>query len=157
MAYYDALIAAWNSTVQPPSGVTGTGLSSTMTTAQKLVAIDGWTISGVIPTTLYVSGAQLANCTVWTEFNALTAQQQDNWLGLLQIQGQLLGGSANVSLLTDGMAIIYFSSTTTTRANFMALAAAAVTPWWQASTANGGGGLSSPVSGSDLVAAGNLT
>ena len=45
MAYYDTLIAAWNSTTLP-AGVTGTPLSASMTTAQKLAAINSWTVVG---------------------------------------------------------------------------------------------------------------
>jgi len=160
MSDYAALIAAWNSTIQPPAGVTGTGLSTSMTTAQKLAALDSWTITGVIPTTIMTSGAAIVNCIEWSEFNALTAAQQTNILQLCAIAGSadvLLAGSTNAALLTDGMVVAYFSSTTITRANMIALAQASVTPWWRASTANGGGGLSSPVSGSDLVAAGGLT
>lgn len=115
-----------------------------MTTAEKLADLDAWTISGVIPTSIQISGAAIANAVAWSEFNALTAQQQDNLLGLFQIDGLLLGGSTNVSLLSDGMMISYFSSTTTTRANLTALAQAQVTPWWQAN------GYTSPISLTDL-------
>jgi hypothetical protein len=48
MAFYDALIAAWNNATQPPAGVTGTGLTAQMTTAQKLDAINGWTVAGTV-------------------------------------------------------------------------------------------------------------
>lgn len=46
MAYYTALQTAWNSVTQPPTGVTGTALSSGMTTAQKLAAVNAWTVVG---------------------------------------------------------------------------------------------------------------
>ena len=46
MGDYGALIAAWNSATQPPTGVTGTALTSGMTTAQKLAAVNGWTVPG---------------------------------------------------------------------------------------------------------------
>ena len=151
-AYYAPLIAAWNSTIQPPSSaITGVGLTSTMTTAQKLGFFDSWFFTGVIPASLNVSGAQLANCTVYSEFTALSSAQQAQWLALCAIGGSaslLLGGSTNTTLLTDGMAIAFFSSTTTTRANFTNLAQAAQTPWWQQN------GYGSPISLTDLSMAG---
>lgn len=157
---FAALTAAWNSTQQPPSGVTGTGLTSTMTTSQKLGFINGWTITGVVPASLFTTGAAIANCIVWSEFNALSSAAQTNLLLLCAIAGGnplLAGGSTNAALLVDGMMLANFSSVSVTRANLTALAQAQQTPWWQVSTAQGGGGLNSPVSGSDLVAAGNLT
>lgn len=46
MPYYTALQSAWNGTTQPPTGVTGTGLTAGMTTAQKLAAVNAWTVAG---------------------------------------------------------------------------------------------------------------
>ena len=46
MGYYDALVAAWNGATQPAAGVTGTALTQGMTTAQKLGAVNGWTVPG---------------------------------------------------------------------------------------------------------------
>jgi hypothetical protein len=132
MAYYDAFIAAWNSVTQPPAGVTGTGLTAQMTTAQKLAALDAWTITGSIPTTLYVTGVQLLNCINWTEFNALTAQQQSNLLLLCAVPGLHLGGSANTAFITDGMILAYFNVAGPTVAALTALAQGTVQPWWQA-------------------------
>lgn len=155
MAYYTALISAWN-TGTVPAGVSGTPLTG-LTTANKLVAINGWTITGTVPTSFYVNGAQVANCINWTEFNALTATQQQNLLALLAIPGSLLGGSANTSFLVDGMILAYFNVAGPTVAALTALAKGVVTPWWQVLVANGGGGLASPVNANDLAAAGGLT
>ncbi|MFZ1109847.1 MAG: hypothetical protein WAN43_16050 [Rhodomicrobium sp.] len=110
MAYYTALITAWNGATQPPAGVTGTGLTGAMTTAQKLAAVNAWTITGAVPTSFYVTGAQIANCINWTEFAALTAAQQQNLLLLCIQDGQLLGGSANTAHLAAGMILAYFTN-----------------------------------------------
>ena len=144
MAYYDALIAKW-ATLTPG------------TTAQKLAQINALTVTGVVPTTLYVTGDKIANCINYAEFKALTATQQSNVLALCRINGQLLGGSSNTAFLVDGMIIDYFPLAGPTIAALTALAQGAVTPWWQAAVAQGGGGLSSPVSQADLTAAGGLT
>jgi hypothetical protein len=149
MAYYDALVSAWNSTAQPPStAITGVGLTSTMATTDKLTDLNAWTVTGSVPTSLQVSATQLANCVVYSEFKALTAQQQNNLMGLLHIPGNLSGGSTNVALLPDGMFLDYFSSTTTTFANLVALAKAASQPWWQYAGYNG------PFNMNDINAAG---
>jgi hypothetical protein len=108
MSYYTALINAWNSATQPPSGVTGTGLTG-LTTAQKLVAINGWTVTGTIPTTFYTTGSAVLNCINITEFNNLTAAQQSNLLALCNNPGQLLSGSGQTANLTAGMIISYFT------------------------------------------------
>lgn len=150
MAYYTALITAWNGATQPPTGVTGTGLTG-LTTAQKISAINGWTLTGTVPTTMTVTGAQVLNCVVWSEFAALTATQQSNFLMLCSTAGALLGGSANVTKILPGMIVAFFGGGSATVANLTALAAATVTPWWQAST---GGNLTGPISQADATAAG---
>ena len=139
MAYYDALISKW-ATLTPG------------TTAQKLAQINSLTVAGSIPTTIYVTGAQVANCINWTEFAALTSQQQSNLLALCANEGPLLGGSANTSRLLVGMLLAYFNVAGATIANLTAMAQAL--PWWQATVAQGGGGLSSPVNLNDVTAAG---
>ena len=150
MSYYTALTVAWNSSTQPPAGVTGVGLTSTMSTATKLAEVNAWAITGVIPSSMYATGSQLANCINWSEFNAKTATQQANLLALCNNPGQLLGGSANVSLLTAGMFVAVFGSSSVTIANLTALAQASVTPW---TAANG----YSVLNNQDLIAAGGLT
>ena len=154
MAYYDALIAAWNSVTQPPTGVTGTALTSGMSTPQKIAAVNGWTVTGAIPSVIYVSGAQLLNCINWTEFAALTATQQANLLALCQVPGQLLGGSGNTAFIVDGMFLAYFSHSGATIIALTALATSMAQPWWQVAVASGGGGLNNPVTAADCAAAG---
>ncbi len=153
MAYYTALIAAWNNVTQPPPGVTGTGLTGGMTTAQKIDAVNGWTVTGAIPTSVFFSGPQLLNSINYAEFKALTSAQQQNILLLCSASptGGLLGGSANTSLLPVGMIIDYFPLAGVTIANLTALAKGFTQPWWQAAT---GGALNGPVSLSDTTAAG---
>jgi len=140
---YDALITLW-------ATLTGT-------TDAKLAIVNAKVVTGVIPSTFYVAGADVLNAIDWTEFNALATTKQLNILTMCACPGPLLGGSANTTHLVPGMIIANFTSNGTTMAGLIALAKAATTPWWQASVANGGGGLSSPVSGNDLVAAGGLT
>ena len=144
MAYYTALISKWG-TLAPD------------TTANKLIAINALTVTGAVPTTLYVTGAQLLNCINWTEFAALTTAQQQNLLSLCAVPGPLLGGSSNTSFVVDGMVLAYFNVAGATVAALTALAKGTMTPWWQATVAQGGGGLSSPVGLPDLAAAGGLT
>ena len=71
MAYYDALVSAWN-TGTVPTGVVGTALTS-QTTAQKLININNWTVTSTIPASYTITGAQIASCIKWSEFAALTA------------------------------------------------------------------------------------
>lgn len=149
MAYYTALINAWNAGTVP-SGYTGTALSGT--TAQKLVQINGWTKTGTVPTSFFTTGAALLNCINWTEFNALTAAQQLNLLTLCAAPGSLLGGSGQTSHITAGMFLAYFTNVSgPTIIALTALAQAAVTNWWADN------GYSSPFNTTDLVAAGGLT
>ena len=149
MAYYTALITAWDGATQPPTGVTGTALTGGMTTAQKLAAVNGWTVTGSVPTSFYVTGNQLANCINWTEFAALTAAQQQNLLLLCIIPGQLLGGSGNTTFLVDGMILAYFTNKSgPTITALTALAEAAVTPWWAAN------GYPGPFNAADAAEAG---
>lgn len=150
MAYYDALIAAWNGATQPPAGVTGTGLSAGDTTPQKIAKVNAWTQTGAVPTSFFVTGAQLLNCINYPEFKALTDAQQKGLLGLFQVQGNLLGGSGNTAFMVDGMILDYFTNHTgPTVIALTALAQGTVTPWWQT-----GAGLSSPVSLADTQNAG---
>lgn len=151
MAYYSALIAAWNGATQPPAGVTGAALTGGMSTAQKIAAVNAWTIAGSVPTSFYVTGVQLLNCINWAEFNALTAQQQSNLLALCSTPGQILGGSGNAGLIASGMFLAYFSHTGPTILALTALAEATSQPWV---TSPSGAGLSGPVSLSDTSVAG---
>jgi hypothetical protein len=148
MSYYTNLINAWNSATQPPTGVTGTPLTG-LTTANKIIAVNGWTITGTVPTVLSVTGTQLLNCINYAEFKALTATQQANLLALCNSPGLLIGGSANTAQMADGMILDYFTNHSgPTILALTALAQAAVTPWWQAN------GYSGPISQPDVTAAG---
>lgn len=131
MSYYTALITAWNGATQPPTGVTGTALTG-LTTANKLAAVNGWTVTGSVPTSIMVSGSQIANCIDKTEFIGLTAQKQSNILALCNSPGLLLGGSANTGHLLVGLLLDAFSAGGATIAALTALATSSVQPWWQA-------------------------
>lgn len=148
MAYYDLLISAWNNPTQPPPGVTGTGLTAGMPTATKLANVNAWTVTGAIPTTIYVTGDQVFNCVNYTEFKALTAAQQSNLLMMLNTPGLLLGGSGNTTHLLVGMILDVFTVGGATIAALTALAKAATQPWWQAN------GYPRPFDMGDVAAAG---
>jgi len=142
VAYYTALINEWAAV---------TSANPAWTTQQKLNYINSLTVSGLIPTTLSVTGNQILNCINWTEFSALTAAQQSNILSLCNVQGNLLGGSANASFMVDGMILGYFTNHTgPTITALSALAQATVQPWYIAN------GYSSAFNNNDLVAAGGL-
>lgn len=134
MAYYDALIAKW-ATLTPG------------TTAQKLAQLNAVTVTGSVPTSFNITGDQLLNCINWSEFAALSAQQQSNMLSICKA-GTLLGGSANTSRMAPGAVIAYFPGGGSTITALTALAQAAVQPWWQAN------GYSSPIGPGDLAVAG---
>ena len=89
MAYYDALIAAWNSTTQPPSGVTGQPLLAGDTTAQKCTKVNGWTMAGpAIP--MVVRATIIYNLIVISEYTALSAANQtiiNNLLAMGDLDG----------------------------------------------------------------------
>jgi hypothetical protein len=76
MAYYDALIAAWNSATQPPSGVTGQPLLVGDTTQQKCTKVNGWTMAVSVPAGPIVPAWQLYDAIAVTEYDALTAGSQ---------------------------------------------------------------------------------
>lgn len=153
MAYYDNLIAAWNSATQPPTGVTGAPLTPTMPPPQRVATINAWTITGAIPATIFVTADQVFNCIDFGEFNALTQVKQTNVLAMLAVNGQLLGGSANVSHLLPGMLVNYFPPGGVTITALTALAKSATQSWAQV---NGYpySGLTGLLNGNDLVAAG---
>jgi hypothetical protein len=151
MAYYTALINAWNGATQPPTGVTGTGLTGGMTTAQKLAAVNAWTVVGAVPTTIYVTGVQVANCINWAELAALTDAQRKDVLLLCLQDGLLISGSAQLTHLLPGMLLAYFSVSGPTITTLTALAAATPQPWWQYA------GYPSAFNANDLAAAGGLT
>lgn len=149
--YYTALINVWSTTTLP-ANTSGTPLSGAMTTAQKLAAVNGWIVTGVVPTSISITGVQLANCINWTEFAALTPAQQQNLLLLCLQTGSLLGGTANTTHLLVGMILAYFTNASgPTILALTALAQGAMQPWWQAN------GYASPFNTNDLASAGGLT
>jgi hypothetical protein len=143
-----------SATVTGLAGVVGQSLNG-LTTAQKIAAVNGWTVTGTIPTNFTVSGAQLWNCINWTELAALTDPQRKDVIGMCAIPGGLLGGATNVTFATAGMIVAYFTNASgPTRLALVQLANAQVQPWWATPVANGGGGLNGTVSLSDTIPAG---
>lgn len=149
MAYYTALISAWN-TGTVPVGVVGTALTG-QTTAQKIININGWTLTSTIPAAYTITGMQIASCIKWSEIAALTVDQRREVLTLCTITSLSVGSSAaEIALLADGMIIAYFPPGGATITALSALAPAAQA--WV--TASAGGGLNGPVSLADTQAAG---
>ncbi len=130
MAYYDALIAAWNGATQPPAGATGTPITGGMTTQQKLDAVNGWTVAGpatqmIIPTYIIYNAIDPA------EFLSLSAGNQQLVRDILSM------GTVDVSVGTSvrNRLLALFGVATTTRANLVAKAKdydATPVPWWKA-------------------------
>lgn len=141
MAYYDTLIAAWNSTTQPPAGVSGAALTAGMTTAQKLATVNAWTVVSTI-NPLILRGSQIYNAIVPSEFQTLTAAQQQL---VRDVFG--LGDQIDVSAGTNVRTVLLsaFGAGTQTRANLAALATGSPISWCQANgyplAQTGGGGL----------------
>lgn len=121
------------------------------TTTAKLTQLNAMTITGSVPTTMMTTTDAVLNCVVWSEFAALTAVQQTNFLMLCTNPGKLLGGSANLTRILPGMIVAYFGGGSGTVTNLSALAAATVQPWWQSN------GFSQPIGTADLTLAGGLT
>ena len=135
MAYYDALIAKWPS-------VTGAD------TATKLANLNAMTVTGSVPTVFSVSGAQIYNCLVPSEWLALTAAQQQNVRDIFGLGDNIPAGTGTT---VQTVLLSIFAAGSGTRANLVALAQATSQPWWQA---NGYPGI---FNNNDLIAAGNLT
>jgi hypothetical protein len=146
MAYYTALINAWNAAPSPPSGVTGTGLTGSMTTDQKLVAFSGWTVVGpAVP--MIIPTYQIYNVMVRAEFDALTAPFQQSMRDILNMG--TVDGSSGTQIRARIIQI--FPSGTVTFTNLSNLAKqydSPQIPWWQ------GNGYPAPINGQDLVNAG---
>lgn len=145
---YTNLINAWNSVTQPPTGVTGTGLTG-LTTANKLVAINGWTVPASAQKAVLTPSA-IINAIVPADLAALTTAQVT--LLSLCLQGSTVDASVGTTVRAAIQAI--FAGKTTTLNQLGALVAPFDSPtqlWW---VANGYTGAISP---SDLTAAGGLT
>lgn len=155
MAYYDALITAWNNASKAtgatlPAGVTGSLLTG-LTTAQKVTAINGWTM--VTPQKAILTPSGILNAIVPADLAGLTTAQVT--LLTLCLQGSTVDASSGTTIRAAVQAI--FSGKTTTLQNLAALVSPydnATTPWWQIAVASGGGGLTSPVGVGDLAATG---
>lgn len=114
---WDTLRAAWNGAQQPPAGVTGTGLTSSMTTEEKLAAVNAWLTAGpsramVIPT------YKIYNAIVPSEFTSLTNAQQQLVRDILSM-GQV---DASPGTSVRARMVALFPDSTQTFANFAALA-----------------------------------
>jgi hypothetical protein len=159
LAYYTALINAWNAASAAtgaalPSGVTGSLLTG-MTTAQKIAAVNAWTVTGpAIPA--YIPVEDIKSVIVPSEFLSLTT------LKIQQLQFILQGSEmiyAPVGGLARGVIGNVFASGPNTLAALTALAAKYDTPkipWVTAPLTNNpsGAGLSTPVSMNDAINAG---
>jgi hypothetical protein len=123
MAYYDALITAWNSATQPPSGVTGSGLVVGDTTAQKVAKINAWTVNGpAMP--MLVQSTVIYNLIDIAEYTALSAANQAIVNNLLAMG--TLDGSPGTNVRSRIVAI--FPSGTTTFGKLQNLAKTYDTP-----------------------------
>jgi hypothetical protein len=155
MAYYDALVAAWNSATQPPAGVSGTALTG-LSTANKLIAVNAWTVKGS-PTKALLAPSAILNAIAFADLAALT-QLQVSQLTLL-LAGTSIDASVGTSIRAGIQAL--FAGKTTTLANLAALVApfdsGPTLSWCQANgypnAQNGGGGITP----TDLVNAGGLS
>lgn len=118
MAYYTALIAAWNNVTQPPPGVTGTALTGGMSTAQKLAAVNAWTVAAPQPANIPVSN--IIGAIVPADFMALTALQLQQLQFLLQSAQAVYAPPAGT---IRSVFSTIFSGKATTLANLSALVA----------------------------------
>ncbi len=116
MAYYTALIAAWNNATQPPPGVIGTALTGGMTTAQKLAAVNAWTVA--VPQPANIPVTSIIGAIVPADFTGLTALQLQQLQFLLQAS-QTVFAPPNGTVRSVFGSI--FAGKTTTLANLTAL------------------------------------
>lgn len=152
MAYYTALITAWNGATQPPTGVTGAGLLGGDTTAQKLAKVNAWTVVGTAQKAL-LTPSQILNAIVFADLSGLTQLQVTLLTAMLA--GSAVDASAATTIRTALQTI--FAGKTTTLANLAALVAAYDSPptaWAHATVAQGGAGLVASVQLSDATQAG---
>jgi hypothetical protein len=144
MAYYDALIAAWNSPTQPPAGVTGLPLLAGDTTAQKIAKVNAWAVADP---SMIVPAYMIYNAIVPSEWSALTPANQQLIRDILS-QGTVDGSTGKTART---VLLSVFGVGTQTRANLAAIAAPfdnLTTPW---TTKNG---YPSTLNLNDAVAAG---
>ena len=111
---YTALINAWNSTTQPPSGVTGSPLLSSDTTQQKIDKVNQWTVAAPRPA-IFVP-YKILNAIVDVDLAALTPAQVSQFTLMLSgaeadmspgtalrstIQGLFAGKTQTIQQLKD--------------------------------------------------------
>ena len=123
MAYYDALIAAWNNATQPPPGVTGNPLTVGMTTQQKCDTINQWTVLGSV-TGVIVPTWRIYDAIVLTEYDATSATNQtivNNILAMGNVNCAS-GSNARRRLLA------IYPNTTTSNGNLLSLFNSIYTP-----------------------------
>jgi hypothetical protein len=145
MAYWTNLINAWNSGTQPPAGVKGTALTGGMTTAQKLAAVNAWTVVGpAVP--MIIPPAAILNACAVADLQALTTTQ----LQLLQLllSGTQVDASAGTTLRAAIVAIFTGKPSLTSLAALATLYDAPQIPWWPAN------GYTSAISPGDAANAG---
>lgn len=136
MAYYDALIAKW---------AQGSG-----TTAQKLVQINALTVATGVPVKALLTPSQILNACVPADIAALSSAMVT--LLALLLSGSQVDASVGTTVRTGIQTI--FAGKTTTLSQLGTLVAPfdnPVIPWWESN------GYASPISPSDLAAAGGLT
>jgi hypothetical protein len=131
VAYYDLLIAKWPS-------VTGANVTA------KLANLNGQTVTGAVPSAFTVTGSDIYNCLVGSEWTALTAANQQNVRDIFNLPTVHLGTAATAQIAL----LAIFGAGTATRANLVALAQATSQPWWQAN------GYKAPINDVDLTTAG---
>ena len=152
--YYAALVEAWNSTTQPPTGITGAPLLSTDSIEQKIAKVNEWGLLSTIPSSFRVTGSQVVDSINWAEFAGLTQAQQNNILHTLQVPGDFAIDASRPGALLLGMMNAYFPSTGPTISALLALASIQIRQWWQVPVVEGGAGLSGPISQGDTDLAG---
>src|SRR5262245_37585136 len=123
MSDYAKLVAAWNSSTQPPVGVAGTALTSGMTTQQKLDAVNHWVQTGP-PIPMIIPTYRIYNLIVPSEYTALPSSQQEMCRDILFM------GEVDVSSGTHirNRVIAVFPSSTQTFGNLATMASNYDTP-----------------------------
>ena len=146
MTYYDALVAKW-ATLAPG------------TTAQKLSVINALTVPGAnMPVPVLQVMTYLRTNNLWMAIKAATAASAGAAAAVDYNSDQRVQ-TLDVSLpIVRGMLADLVTHGLLSQAQSDAIIAMGTPslPWWQATVAQGGGGYSSPISLSDLAAAGGL-
>jgi N-methylhydantoinase B/oxoprolinase/acetone carboxylase alpha subunit len=148
MAYYDALKAAWNAQ-GIPAGASGTAITGAMTTAQKIAAVNSWTLPSAQRAVLSVNA--IINAIVPADFIALSQLQ-------LSQMTLLLGGNQSVDASPGTTIRAVFQSIFAGKGTTLGQLGALVAPYDNATvqwvTAAGGGALHQLITQTDCDAAG---